>query len=311
MAAARETVLVTGGTGFIGRQAVRQLTAAGHAVHVVSSRRGADVPAGVETHVADLLRPGERERVVAEVAADRLMHLAWYVEPGQVWNSIENVRWLEASLGLLRDFAAAGGRRAVIAGTCSEYGQHGGVCHEDRTPVEPANLYGVSKAALHSVAAPAAAQLGVELAWTRIFFAYGPGEHPVRLVASVARRLLAGEPAPCSHGMQERDYLSTQDIGSALAAVLAADFTGVVNIGSGERRTLREIVSKVAELTSGTELLRFGAITPPPDDPPLLVADVSRLREELGWSPSLTLDEGLALTVDWWREQRDQPGGGA
>ena len=296
-------VLVTGGTGFIGRQAVPLLRDRGREVHVVSSRSDAAIPEGVRLHSADLLDPGARSELVAEIKPDLLMHLAWYLQPGQVWDSVENVRWVEASLGLLRDFAAHGGKRALVAGTCSEYGPVAGVCNEDTTPLAPSNLYGVAKDSLRSIAAAAASALAIELAWARIFFAYGPGEHPVRLVASVIRHLLAGEPAPCSHGRQVRDYLSTVDIGDALVATLESGFTGTLNIGSGERLTLREIVGATADLIGRPELVRFGEVIPPPDDPPLLVADTTRLRSQVGWRPRYRLEEGLELTIDWWRKE--------
>jgi nucleoside-diphosphate-sugar epimerase len=217
-----------------------------------------------------------------------------------VWNSIENISWVEASLGLLRDFAATGGRRAVFAGTFSEYGQADGVCNELTTPLAPSNLYGACKNALRAVALPAAEHLGVSVAWARIFSAYGPHEHPRRLVASVARNLLRGEPAPCSHGTQVRDYLSTPDIGAGLAAILESDVTGPVNLGSGEGSPLREIVSTIGEITGRSDLLQFGEVMPPPDDPQLIVADTTKLRTEVEWEPDYSLREGLELTVDWW-----------
>src|SRR5215207_5082472 len=94
---------------------------------------------------------------------------------------------LQASLALLRAFAAAGGRRAVVAGTSAEYDWHavGRRCHERRTPLRPATLYGAAKHALHTAAAPYAEQVGFELAWGRVFFVYGPWEPEGRLVPSV------------------------------------------------------------------------------------------------------------------------------
>jgi nucleoside-diphosphate-sugar epimerase len=228
-----------------------------------------------------------------------------------VWNSILNVNWVEASLALLRDFAAAGGRRAVFAGTFSEYGPEGRVCNESTTPLEPSNLYGVCKDALRAVTLRASDQLGISVAWVRIFSAYGPHEHPARLVASVAQNLLAGNPAPCSHGKQVRDYLCTPDIGAGLAEILESELTGPVNLGSGEGATLREIIETLGEITGRSDLIRFGEVVPPPDDPELIVADMTRLRSEVSWQPSYSLRSGLEMTVDWWSSRMElaEPGG--
>ena len=94
-----------------------------------------------------------------------LLHLAWATEHGAFWTSPDNVRWLEASLALLRAFVAGGGARAVVAGTCAEYSwsTEADVLAEE-APLEPATLYGASKAALLGAGGTFLEQEGVELA---------------------------------------------------------------------------------------------------------------------------------------------------
>ena len=224
-------VLLTGATGFIGRHVLR-LRGAGevHAVTTRTGRRGGD---GVTWHRADLLASAE---IVADVRPEVLIHLAWYVEPGRYWTAPENIRWVEASLALLRAFAVRAVARAVVAGTSAEYDWHavGERCHEQRTPLRPATLYGAAKHALHTAAAPYAEQAGVELAWGRIFFVYGPGEPEGRLVPSVGRALLAGEPVPTTRGDQVRDFMHVEDVAAAFAALANGDNTGAVNVASGD-----------------------------------------------------------------------------
>jgi nucleoside-diphosphate-sugar epimerase len=294
-------VLVTGGTGFIGRHTLPLLVDAGYDVHVVTRGRDPDV-AGVTVHHADLLVPGAAERLAIEVAPSHLLHAAWFLTPGQVWNSFENLRWVEASVAIVRAFAAAGGRRAVMAGTCSEYLPGDGPCVEGETPLDPTTLYGASKDAVRSLSELAAREAGFELAWARIFLAFGPYEHPARLVSSITRNLLLGRPAPCSHGRQVRDYLYTPDIGAALVALLASGVTGPVNVGSGEPVTLRQIIEHIGQGVGRPDLIEFDALTPPEHEPKTLVADVTRLREEVGFRPAHTLEQGLDATIDWWRE---------
>ena len=300
-----DSVLVTGGTGFIGRPVVDSLVERGDDVHVVSSKplrqsllRQSE---SVTFHRADLLDQRQVQKLVEKVQASRLLHLAWYVEPGQVWNSLENLRWAAASLELIQAFAAGGGQRAVLAGSGSEYGPNGGICSETETPIAPSNLYGVSKAAVGSMSLAGASALGLEICWARIFSAFGPREHPARLVSSIIKHLLLAEVAPCSPGNQQRDYLSTHDIAGALTRLLESNVCGPVNVGSGEPVELRNLVGRIAGVIGRPDLVRFGAVTPPPDDPPLLVANVSRLRDEAGWIPEFSLDDALQRTVEWWR----------
>ncbi|HWM09611.1 MAG TPA: NAD(P)-dependent oxidoreductase [Solirubrobacteraceae bacterium] len=296
-------VLVTGATGFIGRHALTPLLEAGHEVHAISTRpAAAQAPRGVAWHVADLL--ADQRSVVAEVQPERLLHLAWYAEHGRFWTAIENVEWVEASLALLRAFAAAGGERAVLAGTCAEYDWEvgGGVLRED-APLRPATLYGAAKAGLHQVAAAFAAETGLELAWGRVFFLYGPGEDERRLVGSVASALARGEHAMTGAGAQIRDLLHVADVGAAFAALVDSDVCGAVNVGSGEGRRLREVIEALGAISGRPELLEIGALPARPGDPDRLVADVARLREEVGFVPRIGLERGLEETVAWWRER--------
>jgi nucleoside-diphosphate-sugar epimerase len=296
-------VLVTGATGFVGRQALAPLVSAGHEVHAVARAPGPPLD-GVTWHAGDLLAPGAAERLVAGVGPSHLLHLAWYAEHGRFWTSPENVRWVEASLALLRAFAAAGGRRAVLAGTCAEYDWTAadGTFAED-APLAPATLYGAAKRGLHEVAAAFAAQAEIALAWGRLFFLYGPHEHPDRLVASVARAIAEGRPAEVSSGVQERDFMHVEDAARAFCAILDSAVSGPVNVATGEPARIADVVRGLAEAAGRPDLPRFGALPDRPGDPPRLVADARRLRDEVGFTPRHDLDDGLRGTLAWWREE--------
>jgi nucleoside-diphosphate-sugar epimerase len=283
-------VLVTGASGFIGRHALAPLRERGFEVHAVA--RGGGATPGVAWHAADLLNAVARDALMAELEPTHLLHLAWYAEPGRFWTAPENLAWAEASLGLYRAFAARGGRRAVLAGSCAEYDWSGGVCHEDVTPLRPATLYGACKHAVASVVtAPGA---GPSTAWGRVFFLYGPGEPEEKLVASVLRALLAGRRAPVSHGRQVRDFLHVADVAGAFAALVARDeVEGAVNIASGVPVSLRELLSIAEERLDVHGLVAYGERPAPPDEPPVILADVTRLREQVGFVPAHTLVSGL------------------
>ncbi len=295
-------VLVTGATGFIGRHTLSRLAERGFEVHAVA--RSAP-PDGSEAtwHTTDLLARGAAERLVRAIRPSHLLHLAWFATPGEFWSSPENHRWVEASTNLIREFAAAGGNRVVVAGTCAEYDWSSGLCVEGETRLEPATLYGRCKQTLHERTEQLAREAGIADAWGRIFFVYGPHEHPSRLVASVIRSLLRGEEARCSHGQQVRDFLHVVDVADAFVALVDSDAAGPVNIASGSPKRLRDLVELVADEVGCRDLLRFGAVPTPPGEPPVLVADVRRLGEELGWVPRLSLEEGVAQTVEWWRRE--------
>jgi nucleoside-diphosphate-sugar epimerase len=295
-------VLITGAGGFVGRQCLPRLAAAAREVHAVVRRGTGPGPRGTVLHRADLLNAAEVSALLAEVRPSHLLHLAWVTTPGVYWTSAENLAWLAASLHLARAFAENGGERAVLAGSCAEYDWAAGECREGQTPLRPASLYGVCKNALREVVEGFARSAGLSVAWGRLFFLYGPHEAPRRLVPAVVGALLRGEPALCSAGEQRRDFLHVEDAAAALVALLGSGVTGAVNVGSGEAVPVRAVARRLAALVGRPHLLRLGAL-PATDEAPLVVADVRRLREEVGWAPEFSLDCGLARTVAWWKAQ--------
>jgi nucleoside-diphosphate-sugar epimerase len=309
-------VLVTGAGGFIGRSSIAPLRRSGFEVHAVFSRAGpgqsaATLP-GVLTHVADLLSESQASALLERIAPTHLLHFAWIATPGIYWQSAENFRWLAASQSLLRKFRALGGIRAVMAGSCVEYDwSKASVCSERSSPMadEATSLtpYAHCKIALQKALAQFAREQDLSSAWGRIFFQFGPHEHPDRLVPSVIRHLLLNQEALCTHGRQVRSFLHVADVGAAFARLLASDVQGPVNIGSDERIELADLIDRIALRIGRPDLVRLGARDAPADEPPLLVPDVQRLREEVRWRPQFSLNEGIADAVTWWRGQLGMP----
>jgi nucleoside-diphosphate-sugar epimerase len=299
----RGRVLVTGATGCIGHFALPRLVRNGWDVLAVRSRRVAPQIAGVTWLQGNLLDPPDVQRIVAESQPSHLLHLAWDIAPGKWAQAPANLSWVSASLNLVTAFQQAGGLRVVSAGSCLEYDWNYGYCSEDRTPLSARTLYGTCKHALQLLTSAMSSGGSFSSAWGRIFFLYGPLEHPDRLVASVIRSLLAGVPARTSHGRQVRDYLYSDDVADAFVRLLESDVTGPINIASGQAVQLRDIIERIGDLTGRKELIQLGAIPAAQTDTPLVVADTGRLTAALGWTPSWDLDRGLQATIDWWRTQ--------
>jgi len=297
-------VLITGATGFIGQHCLNYLIDAGFEIHALSRQSKSTDPShiNVNWHVADLLDKNQVELIVSTVKPTHLLHLAWYAEPGKYWTAPDNFECVSASLMLLRTFSLHGGERVVMAGTCAEYDWSYGLCSEEETPKNPSTVYGVCKHSLQEMLASYSAEYGLSAAWGRIFFLYGPHEHPSRLVSSVIRSLLEGKPALCSTGEQMRDFLHVSDVASAFVSLLDSEIQGPINIASGEAVSIKEVVEKIAAKLGKSRLLQLGARPTLPNEPPVLLANVSRLNEELGWQPYFDIDQGLDSAISWWRK---------
>jgi nucleoside-diphosphate-sugar epimerase len=294
-------VMVTGATGFIGQPAVRHLLKAGHEVHALARHPGAPQP-GLTWHACDLLSPGTAKSIAEAIRPEKLLHLAWNAAPGQFWTAPNNLDWAAATIELQIAFVGTGGKRAVFAGTCAEYDWAHSLLEEDKTPLAPKTYYGLAKASTCQLLLDNATR-APNMAWGRIFFLYGPGEAANRLVSGLVATLLAGKPAECTDGSQERDFMHVDDVAGAFVALLDSDYRGAVNIASGTCRPLRDIISEIGSQTGRPNLLRLGARPVQPGEPARLAANVSILRDRIGFRPRFGMTDGIADTIRWWRTQ--------
>lgn len=296
-------ILLTGATGLIGRQTIAPLKTRGFTV-VALTRGKRTVAEADETVVADLLDAGAMKAAVRSAGASHLVHLAWHDNVADRWTSPANLDWSAATLQLVRSFAEAGGRAAVVTGSCAEYDWKGDGVFSEGDRLGAASLYGQAKAATGALLAAAAPAMGITLAWARIFFCYGPGEPPGRLVGDLIMGLSAGNIVECTDGLQRRDFLHTADIGRALAILADRGANGPVNIGSGRAVPVVNVIEAVARLMGRPDLVRLGAQPRSPDDPSCIEADVRRLTSEFGFRPEFDLENGLADAVRLERRGR-------
>lgn len=296
-------VLVTGAGGFIGRQTLAPLQAAGYEIHAASLTVPAGAPSGIHWYSHNLLNDAEVNELFGTVRPAYLLHLAWYAEPGRFWNAPENRQWVKSGRTLVEAFYRNGGKRAVFAGTCAEYETGHGQCIENQTPLQPATLYGECKNELYQFAAAFAEQNDLSMAWGRVFHLYGPYEHLGRFVPEVIRSLLLGEEARCTAGTQIRDFMQVHDVAAAFVALLQSPVDGAVNIASGQPVRLADIARHIAMRLGAEELLKLGALPMPSGESPVLTASVERLNREVKWMPSIPLEQGLNEAIDWWKER--------
>ena len=286
------------------------LLARGYDVYATGSRKAADLPAELDgaTYLpADLFDADAVVRLIEQVLPTHLLHFAWIATPGVYWTSTQNFRWVASSMQLLEAFQKAAGQRAVFAGSCAEYDwSNADICKEFDTPLATdgdrhATPYATSKIALYKLAACFGRQEGLSTAWGRVFFQYGPYEHPGRLVSSVINALLEDREAECTPGRQVRSFLHSADVGDAFAALLDSTVEGPVNIGDSSPVSIADLATLIGEIMGKPHLVALGKRRAPEGEPPLLLPDVTRLRAEVGWSPKFALRDGLETVVEWWR----------
>lgn len=294
-------VLVTGASGFIGRHCLQILSTKGFDIHAVSRRPPPEFALPSFTwHKRSLLVPGCPTDLIAEVKPEYLLHLAWYTVPVKYWEARENVEWVRASLELFQAFTNNGGIRLVAAGSCAEYGSVRGECQENKTPLLPTTLYGVSKHSLERILHSWSSRAGLSSAWGRTFFLYGPHENDLRVVAYVVRSLLRDEPALCSRCTEVLDFMHVTDAASAFVSLLESKVQGPLNIGSGTPTSLRNVLEEIGRQLGRLDLIQFGTKESEHASQSFW-ANNQRLAQEVGWKAQYDLTSGIRQTIEWWR----------
>ncbi len=288
-------VLVTGASGFLGGYVLASLHRRGIETIVI----GRKPPIGRQYSdfiEADLLSVRNFVDVLSQAKASHLLHLAWYAEHGKYWKSPLNLRWVEATIRLVEAFCATGGQRFVGVGTCAEYDWSYGYCREDTTPLNPSSLYGVAKDAARRMVEAICEQSGVSWAWARVFFPYGPGDSPDRLVPSLIK-VFRGQRDPFGVNAEAyRDFVHASDLGNAFAALLTDGQRGSYNVCSGQPLSIGDLVRRLALLMSADPAIVLELTADQPGGPALLVGENAKLKA-LGWTPRVFIDDGLEKMI--------------
>lgn len=270
------TALVTGGSGFVGREVVAALADHGVAVRLVL-RDGREPPSEAGgalervIHTANLFAESSTWWASACQGIDTVIHAAWYAEPGRYLDSPLNLGCVVGTLSLAQGAADAGVRRWVGIGTCFEYDVSAGRLAVD-TPLRPTTPYAGAKAATYLALSPWFKEARIEFLWCRLFYLHG-GEHEDRrrLVPYIRSRLAAGEVADLTSGAQIRDFMDVRDAGRMIADAALGTRQGAMNVCSGVPVTVRELAERVADEFGRRDLLRFGARADNLVDPPVVV----------------------------------------
>ena len=324
-------LLVTGGAGFIGSAVVRQAIAAGHQVvnlDVLTYAACLENVASVASHPGyrfeqvDIRDGAGLETVFATHAPDAVMHLA---AESHVDRSIDgpaafvdtNVMGTCTLLQAARAYWDRQGRpdsfrfhhisTDEVYGSLAPADEGGGLFTED-TPYDPRSPYSASKAASDHLVRAWAETYGLPVLLTNCSNNYGPYHFPEKLIPVVILNALAGKPLPIyGDGSNVRDWLFVEDHADALLTVLERGQPGrSYNIGGENERSNLELVQTLCaildELRPGprpyAEQITF--VTDRPGHDARYAIDPTRIREELGWRPAVTVEEGLRKTVQWY-----------
>ncbi|WP_304615020.1 dTDP-glucose 4,6-dehydratase [Paracoccus sp. (in: a-proteobacteria)] len=325
-------ILITGGAGFIGSAVVRLAIARGH--HVVNldaltyAANLENVAEAAQSdryafEQADIRDRAALDRILAQHRPDAIMHLAAeshvdrsidgpaaFVETNVIgtFNMLEAARAYWTAQGRPDSFRFHHISTDEVFGSLGETGQF-----TETTPYDPRSPYSASKAGSDHLVRAWAETYGLPVVLTNCSNNYGPYHFPEKLVPVVILKALSGQPIPVyGDGGNIRDWLYVEDHADALLLVLEkGQLNRSYNIGGENEASnidlVRTICAHMDELhptgAPHAELITF--VTDRPGHDRRYAIDPTRIRTELGWRPSVTVEEGLRRTVEWYLANRD------
>ncbi|TYP68496.1 dTDP-glucose 4,6-dehydratase [Stutzerimonas stutzeri] len=325
-------ILITGGAGFIGSAVVRLAIARGH--HVVNldaltyAANLENVAEAAQSdryafEQADIRDRAALDRILAQHRPDAIMHLAAeshvdrsidgpaaFVETNVIgtFNMLEAARAYWTAQGRPDSFRFHHISTDEVFGSLGETGQF-----TETTPYDPRSPYSASKAGSDHLVRAWAETYGLPVVLTNCSNNYGPYHFPEKLVPVVILKALSGQPIPVyGDGGNIRDWLYVEDHADALLLVLEkGQLNRSYNIGGENEATnidlVRTICAHMDELHPAgaphSDLITF--VTDRPGHDRRYAIDPTRIRTELGWRPSVTVEEGLRRTVEWYLANRD------
>jgi dTDP-glucose 4,6-dehydratase len=308
-------ILITGGAGFIGSHLCDYLLERGHEVIAMDN-----LSTGSTANIAHLagnerfhfIKHNVTDYIYAEGPLDAVLHLASLPSPVDYLNyPIQTLKVGALGTHKALGLAKAKGARFLLASTSEVYGDP--LVHpqpEDYwgnvNPVGPRGVYDESKRFAEALAMAYHRYHNVETRIARIFNTYGPRmrQDDGRVVPNFIRQALLGEPLTVyDEGTRTRSFCYVSDLVEGMVRLLMSGEVYPVNMGNPQEMTILEFARKVLEVTGSRAEIVF--VHPrderTQDDPMVRQPDITKARRVLGWEPVVSLEEGLAKTVEWFR----------
>lgn len=306
----RRSVLITGGSGFIGANLTRKLLSQRYSVSHISKKssdlwRIKDILDKVDVYHADLLDQKKLTKIVNRIKPEFIIHLATYSDYRNQ-NSVEDMIDvnIKGTLNLLLASRDINYKLFINTGSSSEYGIKNKPMSEKDLP-EPVSFYAATKASATILCQVFAKEYKKSIVTLRPFSVFGPYEEKSRFIPTIIKAILENKPIKLTPGNQRRDFIYVDDIVDIYVKTMNEEkkLSGqVLNMGTGIEYTNDEVVKTLFKITGKRTDIEKGAFPVRLWDTPHWVADITKTKRLLKWKPQFDLEKGLRETYLWFKK---------
>jgi UDP-glucose 4-epimerase len=295
-------IFITGGTGFIGKQVVKELANGKNSLLLLTRRPSSSFVLPPKTGIlqGDLSQISSLKNALVKFSPDVALHMAWEGLPR--YDEETSKRNLNYGLALVKLLAETRCKSLIVTGSCWEYGFPSDKVSED-DGYKPHNAFTAAKNALREQGEQIAREHGMRFTWLRLFFVYGPEQRETSLIPFLIGSLRKGEQPAVKTPRNKNDFIYVEDAARAIAMVAGnPPRDGIFNIGSGFSTSVQEVLENISRRfnfnlkydtlskTSQSEITDFWA-------------DISKIKKTYGWKPQISIGEGIERTIKYTTEE--------
>lgn len=277
------------GSGFLGAPIIKRLEAEGHELLVFARRANLNLKSkqvsGNIFHFSDF------EKTLGW-NPDVIIHTAWITTPGLYANDSMNFDYRLFTIKLAERLASSKLAHLIILGSCSEYGPQKLPALAGTTPLAPENEYARQKVEALGDIKRILADTGIRFTWARVYFPYGIGQHPDRLIPYMTQSLLSGDPVKLKNPSNVSDWITYRDIASAISWIINNDLPIELDIGTGRGVSNLDLLAKLARILE-VEVISMDSPTDYLQQFDFKVVDTNAPIFKSGWIAQDDLESGL------------------
>lgn len=299
----RNTVLVTGASGFLGKSLIRALRQNGTHVYATASKKNQDL----EIHSMDFLSLHQTKKTMDIIKPSIVYHIGGLVNLSREYEIYKNCLEINTigTLNVLESLRENPPKKFVFISTEEVYGDNK-VPYKEEQEVNPPSGYSISKSAAERLCILYAKELDFQLIITRIGTMYGPEDRLHRLIPQIILKSLKNEQINLNSGIKKRDYVFIKDVVKALIRlkdVALIDMINIINVGGGKSYSLREILDLIVSNTSSMSKVNYGVIPERIGEADEWLMDIQKASKLLNWQPKISIDEGIYKTIEYFKKE--------